>query len=197
MCEPITAALASVSTQTMMMASLAVSAVSTGVNYMAQQQNAAAQVEAQEKNLEAQRDASVKSMIQQGTDLQQRELQERAATGLRTQAAREKIDRAKATANATSQSAGLSFDALMSDFDTQFADFESSQLQQLGFNTDQLQRTREGIEATAQGRVNTLPRTPVARPSIFGAAASFGADALGTLNRFSVVDPLTGDPTFT
>jgi uncharacterized protein YqgV (UPF0045/DUF77 family) len=180
---------------TMMMVSLGVSAATAGMSYMAQQANMKAQVEAQETNLQAQRDAATTAMVQSTEDLQQRELQERASTALKLDNARRKADEAQATANATSESAGLSMEALMNDYDRQYGSYADAQMQQLGFNTDQIGRQREQIEAQAKGRINSMPRSPVQGGSLGGAILGFAADAAGAYQKFSVRDPLTGEYT--
>jgi len=190
MCAPTVAA------APMFYASLAVSGVTSAVSYAAKKQQAEAQEAANEANKEATRIASIRSMNQKAQDIQQRELQERASTALKTTAARDQVREAQSTARATSESAGLSIDALLSDYDRQYADYASSQLTQLGFTVDQIGRTREGIEAEAETRVNTVPQNPVARPSAAGALADFGGDALGAYRKYSVRDPMTGDRTF-
>lgn len=195
MCEPVTASIAAMSQASMMAVQLGVAAVSTGVNYMAQQQMADAQVEAQEQNALNQRNASAKAMAQSNDDLQDREMQEQSATALKVHNAKMKARQAKATANASSTSAGLSMDALMADYDRQYASYADSQMQQLGFNTSQIQRQREGIQSQAEGRINTMPLNPVQGPSAIGAAAEFGASALNTYDQYSVVDPQTGKRT--
>lgn len=188
-------AVSSMSTATMFAASLGVSALSTGVNYIAQQQNQAAQIEAQERNMQAQSEAATRSMVQSTVDLQQRELQERASTAMRVENARQRTDEAKATANATAGGTGLSFDALLSDYERDYDSYASAQYQQLGFNVDQIGRQREAIEAKAQGRINSMPRTPVAGPSLGGALADFGSAAVSSYGQFATRDPLTGNMT--
>lgn len=190
-------AMAGMAASTMFAVSLGVSAVTAGVSYISQQQNAEAQIEAQEQNLQAQRDAATKSMIQSSEDLQQRELQERASTALKIDNAKTRTMEAKATANATSQSAGLSMDSLMADYDREYAGYENAQLKQLGFNTDQISRQREGLEAQAEGRINSIPRQPVQQPSLGGTLLNFGSDALGSYQNFAARDPQTGNYTLT
>lgn len=192
MCEPVTMAAAGMSMKTMMMASLAVSAASAGLNYVSGVQNANAQVEAQNRNIDNQRQAALEAQSLSNNDINQRIFQERAASALKIKEGREKIDRAQATAAATSQSAGLSFDSLMQDYENQYSGFRSSQLQQLGFNVDQMERTREGMAATNRSRVNSITRTPVATPSLIGSALEFGGDALNTVNAYKVKDPFDG-----
>jgi len=180
------------SATTMMAASLALTLVSTGVSYMAQKQNQTAQVKAQEINALNTRNAAVQAMIDGNDSLQQREQQESASTALRIQNAKTKAREATSTAVATSESSGLSMDALLSDYDRQYSSYADTQMQQLGFTNDQLERSRQGLQSQAEGRINTMPLNPVAGPSLLGSALEFGAGALSSFETFAVRDPQTG-----
>lgn len=202
MCAPaalagLPAMMQGMSTATMFAASLGVSALTAGAQYISQAQQATAQVEAQQANINATADAANASLVQQNTDLHARESQEQAATALRLNNARIDADKARAEASAGSESSGLSFSNLMADYESQYAAYADSEMIQLGFNLDQIQRTREGIAATAQSRINTIPRTPVQQPSLLTAAASIGGSALGAYDKYSVRDPITGIRTLT
>lgn len=201
MCPPALAALptamASMSASTMFIASLGVSAVTAGASYMAQAQSANAQAEAQQQNLNAVTDAANLSLVEQNADLHARELQERAATAMRLNNARIDADSARGEASVNSGADGLSFASLMQDYESQYANYADAEMQQLGFTTDQIQRTREGIASTAQSRINSVQRTPIQGPSILSAAASVGSAALGAYGDFSVRDPITGVRTLT
>lgn len=194
MCEPITIGLTA---SQLMAVSLGVTAVTAGVGYIAQKRQAEAAMTAQENNAKAVRGEAVRAMVAGTGDLQQRNLQEQSSTALKKQAAQMKARSAAATANATSESAGLSVDALMADFDRQYLNYADSQMQQLGFNQDQIGRQREGLQAQAEGRINTVPRQPIPQPSFGMAAMEFGAGAINTFDKFSVRDPLTGKYTLT
>mgnify|MGYP001797083924 CR=1 FL=1 len=191
MCAPMLSASA------MFAASLAVSAVTGVVQYVGQQQAAQAQYDAQVTNAENGRNAAIADMIQKSADINSREEQERAAVGLRNMNASEETRRAAATAMATSESAGLSFDALLADYDQQYLSYADAQMQQLGFNVEQLQRNREGIEAEAESRINTIPMQPVTFPGFASTLLGIGGQALGAYDTFSVRDPLTGQRTLT
>lgn len=190
-------AILAMSAKTMMAASLGVSAITTVANYAAQSANAEAQIEAQQTNLNNTRRAAGADLIAKSTDLQQRELQERESTALRVHNAKLKARQAAGTAEAAGTSSGLSFDALLADYDRQYSNYADAQFTQLGFTVDQIDRSREAIEAEANGRINSVPLTPVTRPSLGLAVAEFGAGALNTYDKFSVVDPLTGQRTLT
>ena len=189
MCEPVTAALATISQSTMMAASLGVSALTAGAGYAAQSK----QAEASAVYAQNAQNSAVESMLAQGQDLNAREVQERKATSLRKEEARRRAQSAQATANATSESAGLSVDALMADYDRQYLNYADSQMQQLGFQTDQIERTREGLQAQAEGRINQAQSQIKAKPSLSMAVAGFGADAMGSYQQFAVRDPFTGE----
>lgn len=180
----------------MFAASLAVSAVTGIVSYMGAQAQADAQYEAAVANNEALRNASISNMVQQSSDLAAREKEERAATGVRVQNQKLRAMRAKGTARATSESAGLSMEMLYRDFDRQYLNFADSQLQQLGFNLDQIQRQREGVEAQAEGRINTgWDNRPINQPSLGETLLGIAAEGLNAYATYSVRDPITGDRT--
>lgn len=193
MCEPI-----SIAASTMYAASLAVTAVTGIVGYIGQQNMAEAQYEAQVANNEALRNASISDMVQKGNDLNSREQQENASTALNIQNQKQQAQRAAATAGATSESAGLSFEALMADYDQQYLNYADSQMQQLGFNTDQIARNRESIEAQAESRINGgWDNTPIAQPSLGLTLLGIGSSALGSYQDYAVRDPATGTYTLT
>ncbi len=179
-------------------ASLAVTAVTGIVGYIGQQNMAEAQYEAQVANNEALRNASISDMVQKGNDLNSREQQENASTALNIQNQKQQAQRAAATAGATSESAGLSFEALMADYDQQYLNYADSQMQQLGFNTDQIARNRESIEAQAESRINGgWDNTPIAQPSLGLTLLGIGAQGLNSYQNYAVRDPATGTYTLT
>lgn len=192
MCLP---ALAAMSTSAMMAASLAVSTVSAVVGFAAEKQAADAQYEAKVSQAELTRTEAIRSMNEQSIDLHQRELEERAATSHRINTQRQNADRAAATARASSESSGMSMDALLADFDGQYGSYADAQMQQLGFTEAQLQRTREGIHAQTTARINNVDLNPVVGPSPLGLVADIGGSYLGAYDKYSVVDPITGDRT--
>lgn len=180
----------------MFAASLAVSAVTTAVSYIGQQNQAEATIAAQNANNQALRNAAISDMVQQGNDLNTRQQQEMASTALNINNQKQAARRAASTAAATSESAGLSVDALLADYDRQYLNYADSQMQQLGFNVEQIQRTRESITAGAQNRINTgWDNRPVSMPSLGGALLEVGASGLAAYDKYSVADPLTGKRT--
>jgi hypothetical protein len=180
----------------MLAASLAVTAVTTAVNYMGQKAQADAMYEAQVANNTALRNAAIGDMIQKGGDINARQQQEAAATALNINNQKQAARQAVSTAAATSESAGLSVEALMADYDRQYLNYADSQMQQLGFNIEQIQRTRESITAEAKNRINTgWDNRPITMPSLGGALLEIGAGAIGAYDKFSVRDPLTGKRT--
>lgn len=180
----------------MFAASLAVSAVTTGLAYIGQQRTAEAAMQAQAINNQNLRNAAISDMVQKSNDLNARQQQETAATALNINNQKQAARRAASTALATSESAGLSVDALLADYDRQYLNFADSQMQQLGFNVEQIARTREAISAEAQNRINTgWDNRPIQMPSLGGALLEIGAAGIGAYDKYSVVDPLTGKRT--
>lgn len=187
MCAPLVAA-------PLFAASLAVSAVTGIVSYVGQKNQAEAQYQAQVANNEALRQAAISDMVQKTSDTNAREREERTATAVRVQNKKLQAERAKSTAQATSESAGLSMDMLYRDFDRQYLNFADSQMQQLGFNVDQIRRTRESIEAQAESRINSgWDNRPVSQPSLGGTLLGIAADGLSAYDTFSTRDPISGD----
>lgn len=177
----------------MMYASLAVSAATTAVTYVGQQAMADAQYEAAEQNNAALRTAAITDMVQKGNDLNSREQQERASTALNINNQKLSAQRAAATAEATSEGAGLSFENLMADYDRQYLSYSDSQMQQLGFNVEQIQRNRESIHAQTQSRINSgWNSRPISQPSLGLAALEIGGSALGSYGKLATKDPISG-----
>jgi hypothetical protein len=164
---------------------------------MGEKATADAQYEAQVANGENMRNSAISDMVQQSADLNSREEQERAATGVRNMNQSTAARQASATAAATSESAGLSLDGLLNDYDRQYFSYADSQMQQLGFNVEQIGRQREGLKAQAQSRINSVPMRPVSYPSLAGSLIEFGGSALSAYDNFSVRDPITGNRTLT
>lgn len=189
MCPPALGAAA------MFYTSLAISAVTGVVQYVGQQQQADAQYDAQVQNQQATRDAAISDMLRQSDDLAARQQQETSATALNVNNSRLAAMRAASTANASSEAAGVSVDMLMSDFDRQYLNYADSQFQQLGFTEDQIQRSREGIEAQALSRINSVPMTPVVYPGLGGTLLGIGAQGLQSYQTFSTRDPISGNYT--
>lgn len=174
-------------------ASLAVTAVTGIVSYIGQQDMAEAQMEAQAANNTALRNAAISDMVQRGNDLNARQQEETAATALRIQNQKQAAERAAATARATSEASGLSVEQLFADYDRQYLSFADSQMQQLGFNIDQIQRTREQITAQTKSRINTgWDNRPIQGPSLGATLAGIAGEGLNAYNTFSYRDPFTG-----
>lgn len=186
MCPPALSAAA------MFYTSLAVSTVTGVVQYVGAQQQADAQYDAQVANQQATRQSAITDMLRQSDDLAARQQQETSATALNVNNRRLAAMRAASTANATSEAAGVSVDMLMSDYERQYRSYADSQMMQLGFTEDQIQRTREGIEAQAQSRINSVPSTPVVYPGLGGTLLDIGADGMAAYQKFSTRDPMTG-----
>lgn len=180
----------------MFFASLAVSAVTGIVSYVGQQQYADAQLEAQEANNENLRRAAISDMVQSANDLNQREKEETAATALRIQEQKQNAQAAAATARASSEASGLSVDQLFDDYDRQYLSYATSQMTQLGFTLDQIERNRESIEATMESRISSgWDSTPIQQPSALGTVAGIAASGLNAYNTYSYRDPVTGSRT--
>lgn len=201
MCPPMligaAAAMSAMSASTMFAVSLGTAALSAGVTMLGQHQAANAQAEATTANLQATRDAAVDSQVRQDGDLHARESQLKTATAIDLDNQKKNVLRAKGTASASSEAAGLTFDSMLSDYDRQYGNYADSQMQQLGFDIGQIERTREGIQSQTQARVNAVPRPPINRPSWITGAASIASSAFNSFDTYSVRDPITGNRTFT
>lgn len=187
---------ASLTSSSIMSAQLAVQAASAVTSLVGGFVSASKTQAANEQNLAQTKANADQATTDSGQALIQRELQERASTARRTLAAKIKANDARSTANATSQSAGLSMAALLADYDRQYLSYNAAQMQQLGFTTQQIDSERKALEATAQSRINSVPVQTVNFPDPFLAAAEFGSSALNTITDFAVVDPMTGEYTW-
>lgn len=195
MCLPALGALGAMSSGAMMAASLAVSTISAVAGFAAESQNAKLQYEQKVAHAERTRTEAVRNLNEQSIDLHQRELEERAATAYRVNEQRQNAEQAAATARASSESSGLSIEALLADFEGQYGSYADAQMMQLGFTTDQLQRNRESLHAQATSRINNVDLNPVVGPSPLGLVADIGGSYLGAYDKYSVVDPITGTRT--
>lgn len=192
MCPPVIAAIAAAP---MFSASLAMSVVQGVMGYVGAQQQADAQYDAQVANQTATRQAAITDMVAQGDDINQRGMQERASTALNVNNARLQAMRVASTANASSEAAGMSVDMLMSDYDRQYLNYADAQMMQLGWGEEQLTRSREALTAQAQGRINSVPSTPVVYPGLGGTLIGIGASGLSAFNTYSTRDPISGNYT--
>ena len=150
-----------------MATSLAMSAASTAVGVIGQQQqfnaNAANAVQAQQIQ-----------NTQTNIGIQQSE----AASGLRAQQSQSDMLKAAATAAASageSGTAGNSVDSLIGDYHASEGRYLNSLATQGQWNRDQAAVQKQGQAAQAQGRINS-----VAKPDFLGAALRIGGDALNT-----------------
>lgn len=188
--------------------SLAVSVASTALSYAGQQQQANAQTAYQEQMARQQNEyikqnaeAANTAYIEQAatTNIQLGQKQTAAAQDLQQQGTARL--RAQGTATASSESAGLSMDMLMADYERQEATYRDSIHQQLEWDMEQGAREVSGFRAQAQDRINSArPYTPspVSSPSLAGALIGFGGQALDAYRRFGSEekDPTTKTKTF-
>jgi hypothetical protein len=176
MCSPLAAA------------SLAFSALTTGIEYAAQSAQADAtndyqrQVSAinRRNTLEAYR-----SSINQETA---RALQSEASAVNQIEQGISQRRRAMGTALASSESAGLSFDALLGDYLRQEGNFKSQIVQQLDWERQQSQENMKGYQAQANDRLASYTFQPATGPSLAASLAGFGEKALGTYNAHRFQD---------
>lgn len=188
MCEPVSL------TSAFMYASLAVTAATTITDYMGQSAQADAQRQVAEITQQQNAEAAAHDLARKSADLSVRQSQEEQATALRI-FNRQLDQRAAASeAIASSESAGLSFDALLQDFDRQFHNFETAELTQLGWTVDQIDRSRDGLRYEYASRAAGQPYA-VSEPSVIGSGLSAIASGIDTYNTFSTVDPDTGKRT--
>lgn len=189
MCVPITPVV-------MFAASLAMTGIQAYTQYQGQKQMAQAQAETQQENYQKNYDATVVDMQGQYADINARQDEDHKATAQNIFNRSLEARRAKSTALATSEAAGLSIDRLMQDYDRQYLNFSDAQMRQLGFNTAQLDRARESVEAQGKSRINSFQFTPIQQPSLGSAIVEFGASAFNSYDKFTTPDPVTGKRTF-
>lgn len=185
MCEPVT----------LFAISAGLSAVSGVVNYGQQKDNAEAQQKWQEQLHKTNTEVATSNALTQYAALQRRELEERAAAAQGVeQVSREALQatgRARAGA-AAGGVGGLSVDSLMSDFQRQELDYQTSVIRNQGFREQQFAAEAEGIKNQAYGQILSSSPQPVAKPDFFGTLLQIGGDTLGAYSQYGYFNKDTG-----
>ena len=176
MCEP----------TTLILLSTAVSAASTGLGFIAQSQQAAAEEEFQQRQFEITRANSNRNFLNQATQSNLRISQEEEAAQGERQA--REIDRAQTVSSARVAAgeagvSGISVDALLADFNRSASTRDQTTRRNVSLFRQQSGLELEGLAAQAANRTaGALPR-PVQRPSLLGAGLQIGGTlASGGLN---------------
>lgn len=175
MCEPSTG---------LMIASLAFSALSTGVSYVAEKENAKAmqsyQNEVAEQNTKNAQEAYRFNVAQETT----RMMQEEASTSTQIQQATAERRRATGEAIASSTAAGLSLEALQEDFMRQEGNFKSLLTKDLEWKQQQSRENMKGFQAQTQDRIASYNPAPVQKPSAIAALAGLGTKTIGIYSDY-------------
>jgi hypothetical protein len=175
---------------------IVIAAASAAAGIYAQQQQANAQADMQRKMQQAREKEIAENykLATESADLQQKQLQARAVqegekASQEQQAVSLDAARARATARTAageSGVAGLSLDALLSDFTRSEAMYRDTSNRNLQGVREQLGYEAEGVRATSRGQINAirpfLPE-PINRPNFLGASlriAQTGLNAYGT-----------------
>ncbi len=183
MCEPTLAA------------SLALSALTTYVEFQgaadaadAQEDFNRQQVEENNRMMQQNRIAALRSFEDQTTQEQIRLMQTNEAASEDIQENRRQALEAQGRASASSEAAGTNLDILLGDFLRQDANSRNIISRQLEFEKQQSTANLSGIQAQAEDRINSttpfIPQ-PVSHPSLAGAVAGFGIKATNAIDRFS------------
>lgn len=203
MCEPVTiAGLTMTASQTMFAASMGISALSAASGYFGQVQSANAQAEYQaetsaqrDRQIAANAEAANAAYVEQAAAENIAQAQRSESASLELQDLQRQRIRAEGTARATSESAGLSLEALLADFSREEARYRDSVTRQLKFDADESRRRLQGFEAQAADRARSIqPYTPqpIQQPNTLGAALQVAGAGFDAFNRFSTRDPDTG-----
>lgn len=181
MCEPTTLALAG----------LGISAVSTGVSFVGQQQAANAQQDYNDY-LEEQTRLNAEAAYNDTVRQENAALVEtRAAQSQELQEAGIEAAKARATARVAAGEAGvagLSVDALINDFYRSEARYRDAVRQQGEFDTRARDERLRAADSQRQSRINSARRPDPQRPSFLGAALRIGGDALGTFGEIRRIE---------
>lgn len=177
MCEPVT-----LTTSTMLMISLATTAASTAASFVAQ----SAAVDQQNAQREQTRQNAISAYETQIRQAVVQEDQQNQATALRLTDAKIKGAKAEASALTAAGESGVGGNAIaniINDYNAQEARYESSVVQQAGFDTINRQFQLEGLQQQAIGRVQSA--APLAGPSPGLALLSFGTDAASSYFKYN------------
>ncbi|GEM_PF-6407133 len=182
MCEPISAS-------TAFYASMAFSALTTGVQYMAQQQAANAENDFNAQQ-QAQGEANAKSaLIFNQNQETSKALEQQQADSFETQRIHRERLQKQGTAVSSVQSQGTSIDQLMAEYDQQEANYRSALKQEAEFKKRQSQANMQGYAAQYKDRVASYAYNPVSGPSLAGAVAGLGTQAVGAYATFNSQKP--------
>lgn len=187
MCDPVS----------MTLATVAMTAVSTGVQYM-QQSRAASEANAYENSVAAARQNQInanaaltnRAFAEQNAALNRREQQENDAASLKIQQTNvDALSRAETAKVAAAEAGvtGLSVDALIGDFYGSAARTIDVTKQQRDWNIDDIEAAKKDAQAQAEGRLQSiqpyLPRL-TRGPSALGAVVQVGASAVGAADKY-------------
>lgn len=187
MCEPISA------TAALAAGSFGLNALQVVSSQSAANAQAQRNAQTQANNNEMNRRAALKNMVEQQADVSSREQQERAAVGLNRLNQKINSKQASATAYASSDSSGQSIETLLNDYEQQYTAYSDSQLTQLGFNQEQLNRSRKQIQSQTLNSINSGWDTSVqVKESWASTLVDLAATGVNTFNKFSSTDPKTG-----
>ncbi|WP_143750582.1 hypothetical protein [Mesorhizobium sp. WSM4312] len=167
----------------MAVAQFAMSAASTAVGFMGQQQ----QYEAQQQYYKNNRDAANKAAVNTYATNQNRALQERKAASQQQQDLNTEALKGRGTAEVAAGEAGvtgLSVDALIADYYGQQGRYERTLDNNYQMNADYLRGEMDSTQAQAEGRINSVQQGQ--KPSFADAAIRIlggGLDAYGGYQR--------------
>jgi hypothetical protein len=187
MCDPVS----------MTVATVAMTAVSTGMSYMQQSQAAAdaneyemANAAARQAQMNANAELANRSFGEQNAALNKRAQQETDAASLKIQQTNvEALERAETAKVAAAEAGvtGLSVDALIGDFYGDAARTIDVTKQNRDMTLDELEASKKEARSTAEGRIQSvtpyLPRL-TRGPSMLGAAIQVGASAVSASDKY-------------
>jgi hypothetical protein len=169
----------------MFYASLATTALSTGLNYYAQSEQADAQNEYKEQMQEQNRENAMESYRQQTAQQQTRLVQEETSIAQQEQQRSKQQRKAAGEALASSQSAGVNLDALMSDYLRAEGSYRSALQQNMDWTRNQAQQNMKGMQAQARDRIASGNFAPTQGPSGAAALAGLGTKAMSSFQSYN------------
>jgi hypothetical protein len=171
------------------------SAATTGLNFYAQSEQAEAQNEYKQQRAEETHENAMESYRQQTNQEQLRVVQEQESASQEQQKAMLKQRKAAGEALASSQSAGVNVESLMSDYLRAEGNYRSAIDQQLGYTKQQSRQNIQGFRADARSRIAAGKSAPTQGPSIAGAVAGLGTKAASAYQTYSVDSGSTSNST--
>ena len=166
---------------------IAVSAASTAVSFMGQQQQANAQNAMAARRQELGTARALENYANQSRQARDRQLQEREAAAHEINAVHREARRRTATAQVAAGEGGVtgaSLTHLMNDFHRKDLEFATNVNRNLQFKEENIENQLESIRSGTQGQIENLMYMPTPQPSFLGAGLRIGSSVLGAYAQY-------------